>query len=211
MARSEYSYLRGIAQRRIDRLIAQGLAPAGLRFPAVKELGSPAAQTKALASIKSFLASGSTLREARRGGLRAYDYKGTPHVINERQYKEQQRREKISRALKERNAVIRALTSDQRSALKGARSVGLNIKTNEIMAFLEYVEYRYSQNKDTSWYTIVDDFQTAQERKKTQKGSLVKDFAQYKSDRQALRESRSNAGGRSSAEINEMWADFVND
>lgn len=213
MARSEYSHLRGIAQRRIDRLVAAGLAPQGTRFPTVKELGSSkSAQQKALNAINRFLASGSTLRETRQSGKRIGTVAGTPAVLTEKQLREQARREKISATLKERYKTLRNLSDSQRSALKGARSIGLNIPTSEINTFLEYVEYRYAQNKDSSWYTVVDDYATLQEKKKTSRGSLLQDFDRFRRDREDLMNMYDDGTpGFSSRMVNQMWTDFINE
>lgn len=213
MARSEYSRLRGIAQRRIDRLVAAGLAPEGVRFPTVKELGSgKSAQQKALNAINRFLASGSTLRETRATGKRIGTVAGTPAVMTEKQMREQARREKISATLKERYKTLRNLSDSQRSALKGARSIGLNIPTGEINTFLEYVEYRYAQNKDSSWYTVVDDYATLQEKKKTSRGSLLQDFDRFRRDREDLMNMYDDGTpGFSSRMVNQMWSDFINE
>lgn len=68
MARSEYTRLRDIAQKRLGRLISEGLAPAGLAFPKVKELKTESEKWQALASVQDFLASGTKLREIRGTG-----------------------------------------------------------------------------------------------------------------------------------------------
>jgi len=213
MARSEYSHLRGIAQRRIDRLVAAGLAPQGTRFPTVKELGSSkSAQQKALNAINRFLASGSTLKETRTSGKRIGTVAGTPAVLTEKQLREQARREKISATLKERYKTLRNLTDEQRTALKGAKSIGLNIPTEEINTFIEYVEYRYAQNKDSSWYTVVDDYALLQKKKKTSKGTLMQDFAKFRQDREdLLKKADDGRKGFSSHMFNKMWTDFINE
>ena len=213
MARSEYSHLRGIAQRRIDRLVAAGLAPQGTRFPTVKELGSSkSAQQKALNAINRFLASGSTLRETRASGKRIGTVAGTPAVMTEKQLREQARRKKISETLKARYQIMRGLTENQKSALKGARSIGLTLGTGEINTFLEYVEYRFSQNKDSSWYTVVDDFATLQEKKRTTRGTLLQDFDRFRRDREDLMNMYDNGTpGFSSRMMNQMWSDFINE
>ena len=211
MARSEYSHLRGIAQRRIDRLISQGFAPQGTRFPTVAELGgNKNAISRALRDINIFLSSGSTLKEVRQTGKRVETFSGRPQVLTEKQIKEQIRRERISRTLKARAASIRELSEKQKGFLKGAASIGLHLKIDEINEFAEYVEYRFAQNKDASWYTIVDDYETLREKKKTGRGALMQDFARYKTDRENLaNEANNNSGGMSSQDIDRLWSDFV--
>lgn len=212
MARSEYSHLRGIAQRRIDRLVEAGLAPQGTRFPTVKELGSSkSAQQKALNAINRFLASGSTLGEARASGKRIGTVAGTPAVMTEKQLREQARRKKISETLKARYQIMKGLTEEQKTALKGARAIGLKLGVEEINIFLEYVEYRYSQNKDSSWYTVVDDFAALQKKKKTTRGNLLQDFDRFRKDREDLMNMFDDGTpGFSSRMFNEMWTNFIN-
>ena len=90
MARSEYTRLRDIAQKRLGRLISEGLAPVGLAFPKVKELKTESAKWQALASVQEFLASGSKLREIRGTGKTVAPSPvgvivGTPEQIVKRQ------------------------------------------------------------------------------------------------------------------------------
>lgn len=90
MARSEYTRLRDIAQKRLGRLISEGLAPSGLAFPKVKELKTESAKFQALASVQEFLASGSKLREIRGTGKTVASSPvgvivGTPEQIVKRQ------------------------------------------------------------------------------------------------------------------------------
>ena len=68
MARSEYTRLRDIAQKRLGRLISEGLAPVGLSFPKLREMKTEAERFIALADVQEFLASGTKLREIRESG-----------------------------------------------------------------------------------------------------------------------------------------------
>ena len=65
MAASEYSRLRSIARKRIERLSAAGFAP-NIHIPTVKELkATGASMSRATESLKQFLSSGQTVKQAR--------------------------------------------------------------------------------------------------------------------------------------------------
>lgn len=172
MARSEYSRLRGIAERRLDRLESAGLNFGNFKFPKVGELKTKKAREQALASVQEFLAGGTKLGEVRK--------------------------------------TVSKLSEDQITMLKGAKGAGLSIMPNEYNAFIEYADYRLSQNKDSSWYTVVDDFEKIQ-KKGASSGELMKDFARFKADREALLLSKKKhkKGAYSSRQIDKMWSDFI--
>lgn len=181
MARSEYTRLRDIAQKRLGRLQEAGLAPSGLSFPKLRELKTEKAKERALAEVQSFIASGTKLR----------DIRGTGNVIDitpkgigpvDRARAERNARQRAQRA--RRKEVLEGLTKEQRSMIKGAKKLGLSIKTADIPAFLEYMEYRFSQYTDSRFYLFSDyaeDFWKAKKSHKT--ADIVNDFARFMRER----------------------------
>lgn len=215
MARSEYSRLRGIAERRLDRLREQGLLAADFHFPTVKQLQTAGQKRTALANLQEFLSGGTKLGEVRKAGGRVAPVgRGRAAVLSEEAIKQKEARERRNerrRALyAERKRIISELTRDQAAMLKGARSVGLTIKTAEINSFIEYVEYRFSQNKDSSWYTIADDYEKLQKAGKT-KGDLLGDFARFKADQQNLVDEAAGVTGYDSGSFDRLWAEYIKD
>lgn len=213
MARSEYSRLRGIAERRLSRLESAGLVSGDFHFPKVSELKSAKAREQALANLQDFLSGGTKLREVKESGGRVVAGRsGGPRVVSEeeaRRIEQRERRNAQARMRRaERKQALAQLSKDQKAMLKGAKTAGLVIKTKDIDAFIEYAEYRLSQNKDSSWYTIVDDFEKIQ-KKKAGVRDIVSDFARFKADRDDLL-SAPPAGGYSSMQIDSMWSDFIN-
>ena len=147
MARSEYSRLRGIAQKRLQRLTAKGLAPAGISFPKVSELKTKAAREKALSHIKNFISSGTTLTDVKKSKQKKQVIlvNNSPVLLTEKAIKERERRERRNAKRRARYAVTKNLTKAQKALLKGAKTLGLNIPTDKIKSFIEYMEMRFSQ------------------------------------------------------------------
>lgn len=206
MAKSEYTRLRDIAQKRLGRLISEGLAPAGLSFPKVKELKTESARFQALASVQEFLASGTKLREIRESG-KAVALTPAGIVVDDPARLARNARQRERR--RERREALQPLTKQQRSMIKGARSLGVTIKTPDIPAFIAYMEYRFSQYSDSRFYLIADyveDFQKL--RKKNSVDSIISDFARFKDDYEQLH-NPPDAQGYSASEFQSMWNAFI--
>ena len=207
MARSEYTRLRDIAQKRLGRLISQGFAPEGLAFPKLRELKTEAERFAALADVQEFLSAGTKLREIRKS-KKVVDITPAGIVVDDparlaRNARQRERR----RARKE---ALQSLTKQQRSMIKAARSLGVTIRTKDIPAFISYIEYRFSQYSDSRFYLIADyveDFQKL--RKKNSTDSIVGDFARFKADYESL-QAPVDVPGYSAVEFQKMWNEFIN-
>lgn len=207
MARSEYTRLRDIAQKRLGRLAAEGLAPAGLAFPKLREMKTEAERKRALADVQEFLASGTKLREIRESG-KTVDITPKGIVVDDPARLARNARQRERR--RERRAALQSLTKSQRSMIKGARALGVTINTPDIPSFIAYMEYRFSQYSDSRFYLMADyveDFQKL--RKKNSSDSIVSDFARFKTDYEQLH-SPVDVPGYSAAEFQNMWNEFIN-
>ena len=207
MARSEYTRLRDIAQKRLGRLITEGLAPVGLSFPKLREMKTEAERFIALANVQEFLASGTKLREIKGTG-NVVDITPAGIVVGDPARLARNARQRERR--RERREALRPLTKQQRSMIKGARALGVTIKTPDIPAFIAYMEYRFSQYSDSRFYLMADyveDFQKL--RKKNSTDSIVSDFSRFKADYEQLH-NPVDVPGYSAAEFQKMWTEFIN-
>ena len=214
MARSEYTRLRDIAQKRLGRLICEGLSPAGLAFPKLREMKTEAERFQALAEVQEFLASGTKLREIRESG-KVVDITPAGIVVDDpvkiaRNARQRARNARQRERRRERREALRPLSKQQRSMIKGARALGVTIRTPDIPAFIAYMEYRFSQYSDSRFYLMADyveDFQKL--RKKNSADSIVSDFARFKADYDQLH-NPVDAPGYSAFEFQKMWNEFIN-
>ena len=206
MARSEYTRLRDIAQKRLGRLEAQGLAVSGLAFPKMRELKTEAEKKAALRAVREFVEAPTRVKEVRgTGKIVAPTARGIRPVDPEREARLQRQREQRAH----RREVLAGLTQNQRGLIKAARTLGMTINTENIPAFLEYMEYRFSQYSDSQYYLIdqyVSDFKAL---KKAKKENVINDFARFRAEREALMEPV-GAEGYTAAQVQLMWNEYIN-
>lgn len=222
MANSEYSRLRSIARKRIERLSEAGFAPK-IHIPTVKELKqSGGSIEKATASIKSFLASGQTVKQARvensTGGNFRFEFK--------KEGFEKPKRKELTEAQKEhrrQQARIRRMMAgawglygkDERilSYAKGLKTMGISIPPSMLPAYADYIEQRLSQGENIARkyfiYQYAEDFQTLTKGMNYKPDKILTDFNQYASDQAILRTQANNFHGTSSLDMNDMWDRFI--
>lgn len=205
MARSEYTRLRDIAQKRLGRLEASGLAVPGLSFPKLRELKTESEKAAALRAVREFVQAPTKVKEVRQTGQRVMPTaKGIRAVDPVQEAKRQRQREQRAR----RREVLRGLTPNQRGLIKAARTLGMTINTENIPAFLEYMEYRFSQYSDSQYYLIdqyVSDFKAL---KKAKRENVINDFARFRADREALMKPV-GAEGYTAAQVQLMWNEYI--
>ena len=233
MARSEYSRLRSIAEKRIDRLSSHGLASPGISFPKVSQLKSAAEKEAALNAVKSFLASGSTLREAAKNPeKRLVTENKMPAFLTEKQAKEAERRERRNARRRERYAqdkekrdarnarrreqyrrkkILKELTDKQRALLKGAATLGVDIPTDRIKQFIEYMEYRFAQVQESAYYAMdkyTEDYQKIL-RNAPNSDDIVADFERFLSEREDNESLFDNLQSYDEDAMNDLWDEFT--
>lgn len=208
MARSEYTRLRDIAQKRLGRLISAGLAQPGISFPKLRELKTEAERFQALQDVRKFVQEPTRVKEVRSAGnIVAISPAGI--VVDDP--KKIARREKQRQARQARREAIAKLTPQQQSMLKGAKTLGMPIKTKDIPAFVAYMEYRFSQYSDSRFYLFADyaeDF--GKLSKSHSKDSILSDFERFRADYESLHDPV-DATGYSAMEFQNMWNSFIND
>ena len=232
MARSEYSRLRSIAEKRIDRLSSHGLASPGISFPKVSQLKSAAEKEAALNAVKSFLASGTTLREAAKNPeKRLVTENKMPAFLTEKQAKEAaqrerrnaRRREKYAQDVEKRNArnarrrekykrdkILAGLTDKQKALLKGAKTLGLDVPTDRIKQFVEYMDYRFSQVSESALYLMdkyVEDYQKILQNSPTV-DDIRADFERFVSERDNNEELFNNMESYDEDTFHNLWEQY---
>jgi len=206
MARSEYTRLRDIAQKRLGRLEAAGLAMPGLSFPKLRELKTEAEKAMALIELRQFVQAPTQVKQVRPTGNIVAK---TPAGIVVDDPKRIARNEKRRQQRAARKETLAALTKQQRSMIKGAKKLGITILTKDIPAFIAYMEYRFSQYSDSRFYLFSDyteNFEAG--KKKHGADSILSDFIRFKEDYQLLYEPVS-ATGYSASELQHIWDVFV--
>jgi len=205
MARSEYTRLRDIAQKRLGRLESAGLAVPGLAFPKMRELKTAAEKAAALRAVREFVQAPTKVKEVRQTGQRVMPTaKGIRAVDPVREARRQRQREQRAH----RREVLAGLTKNQRGFIKAARTLGMTINTENIPEFLEYMEYRYSQYSDSQNYLIDQYVRDYTALKKAKRENIINDFARFRVDREALMEPV-GAEGYTAAQVQLMWNEYI--
>lgn len=176
----EYSRLRSIARKRIERAAAAGAA-APVHIPTVKEARASADPGQYMAAVQRFLSSpGSKLSNVRKDNISFTRYDPTPEppaTKRRSKYKseeerlarrrEQKRRSKAKRAVeraaeteeeaRKRVGYLRALETVtakwKEAGVDVANWLGV-LSPQKAKAFTDYMEYRFSQGDYKNRYTI---------------------------------------------------------
>lgn len=206
MAKSEYTRLRDIAQKRLGRLEASGLAMPGLSFPKLRELKTEAEKKLALKAVREFVEAPTKVKEVRQTGQNVLlTERGIRLVDPEREARLQRRRD----AARSRREVLAGLTKEQRSMIKGALKLGITIRTKDIPAFIEYMEYRFSQYSDSQFYLFADyseDYGKIKNRHKVRE--IVNDFKLFQQSYIELHEKKPGTS-YSAQEFQSMWSGLI--
>lgn len=211
MARSEYSRLRGIAQKRIQRLTEAGLATPGISLPKSKDLTS-AQKERYTQELMRFISQDTTLRGARKapGTLVVVGKSGLPEQITEVELKARERRERKNRRARERRELLSELSEKDQRLIRNASKIG-KIRNEDIETFIEYVKTRSSQDKAMVFYDVIDDFSKLISAGH-KPSEILNDFERFKKDKEAvLAETQdSEQTGYDSNKFNkELWKQFV--
>lgn len=210
MVRSEYTRLRDIAQKRLGRLEAAGLAMPGLSFPKLRELKTEAERASALIELRRFVEAPTQVKQVRpTGNIVAKTPAGI--VVDDPQRIARNERRRQQRAA--RKEALAALTKNQRSMIKGAKTLGIRVSTKDIPTFVSYMEYRFSQYSDSRFYLFADyaeDFSEVKKRLKEMRDAaqIEDDFIRFKQEYEQLHEPV-DATGYSAAEFQKMWDAYI--
>lgn len=228
----DYTRLRDIAQKRQKRLSAAGLA-APIHIPTVKEIkaGMVSADV-ALASLKNYLSDSSTVTAAKQTGMVASfqkfpelpkQPKPSEEELRERR-RQQARRSRQRRRVKQASespeqfkkyaSYLKALDTVSRTWKKAGFNLGIdlsNMTPKQAQAFVEYMDFRFSQGDFTQHYVIDEFIQGFSKLMKSgYKGKdIVGDFNQFLEDRKGLEARSVSMEGLSAAESMRMWDRFI--
>lgn len=205
----EYTRLRDIAQKRIGRISEAGLAPR-IHIPTVKELKAQGVSAvEALKRITEFVSAPTTKTAFK---------KQTPieraSIISTSQnaIKSEKRRAQKRAANREYRKRIKSLTPEEKSELKGAKTLGIKIPPRYAKAYEEYMKVRYEMDKDTFKYTklyATEEFASVIAKKDYDPNKLADDFRQYLNDRRSLEDSAGKMTGYSQPESESLAAEFL--
>lgn len=211
MARSEYSRLRGIAQKRIQRLTEEGLATPGISLPKSKDL-TPAQKERYTQELIRFISQDTTLRGARKapGTLVVVGKSGLPEQVTEVELKARERRERKNRRARERRELLSELSEKDQRLIRNASKIG-KIRNEDIETFIEYVNTRHSQDKAMVFYDVIDDFSKLISAGH-KPSEILNDFERFKKEKEAVITEAQDADqtGYDSNKFNkELWRQFV--
>lgn len=230
---SEYTRLRDIAVKRSKRLVAAGLA-APIHIPTVKEIRSGLTSGKAaLSELESYLSSGSsTVRAVRQTGYVPgfKTFPIMPEMPKLTESEKKQKRREQARSYRQRRRVreaaltpakkqkyesyLKALDTVSKTWAKAGFDIGINLRSltpMQAQAFVEYMDFRFSQGDFTQRYVIdefVQDFSKL--LSKGYKGTeITSDFNQFLEDRMQLEARENSMEGLSAGETMALWREFV--
>ena len=230
----EYSRLRSIARKRLERAANAGLIEQ-VSIPTVKQVRASGNPELFLRDVQAILNEGSTVREIRATGRKpVINFPEMPkpkQVITPDEKRarrnEQKRRSKAKRAIekaassaevgKRQVGYLKALETVSKKWREAGLDVGnwLGVMSPGMSKkFVEYMEYRFSQGDYKNRYaidTFIRDFGTL-----VQKGynfkDIQSDFGNFLDKQKQLNRNkrRTNKYGIESDEVDSAWRKFVN-
>lgn len=230
----EYTRIRDIVQKRIKRAVKAGLAPM-VHVPTVKEIKAGLVDpAEALKELKNYYSGGSQVKTIRQTGL-VPAFKSFPTMpempkltpeekkqqTREKQ-REYRRRKKVRDTAaspekgKKYESYLRALETVSRTWKRAGRDIGINLRSlspTQAQAFVEYMDYRFSQGDFTQRYVIdefIQDFSKLLKKGHSAK-NIVGDFNLFLENRMKMENRMENMEGISSWEFTGLWDDFIGD
>lgn len=230
----EYSRLRSIARKRIERASKEGLTEY-VRLPTVKEVRASGSPERYMQAVQDYLNQPSTVSQLRKTGTTpVLNLPQTPIPPQQRQSdaerqarrREQNRRSKAKRAV-EKSAPNEKIASRQVGYLKALETVasqwreaGMDVghwlgvlSPGKAKKFVEYMEYRFSQADYKAKYvidTFIRDFGTLLE-KGYNFDDIKGDFNNFLDKQKELNRNkrRTNKYGITNDEFMDTWGKFV--
>jgi len=228
----EYTRIRDIVQKRIKRASKAGLAPE-VHVPTVKEIKAGIVDPQeALRALKGYYSGGSQVKTIRQTGL-VPEFRSFPTLPElpplTKEEKRQQAREK-ERLYRRRKKVrdtantpekgkkyesyLKALETVSRTWKRAGKDIGIDLRSlspTQAQAFVEYMDYRFSQGDFTQRYVIdefIQDFSKLLSKGHSAK-NIVNDFNLFLENRMQLENRMNNMEGIPSWEFSGLWDDFI--
>ena len=231
---SEYTKLRDIVVKRNKRAAKAGLAPL-VHFPTVREIKAGiVSASEAMSAVKGFYSSGSQVKTIRQTGM-VPEFKSFPVLpkepklsINDQKEKRRQQQREYRRRKKVRDTALtpekarkyegylKALNTVSKAWKSKGRNLGIDIGSltpSEAQAFVEYMDYRFSQGDFTQHYVIdefIQDFSKLL-KKGHSASSITKDFEKFLENREQLSNRYNAMEGLTRDEFQSSWYEFVGD
>ena len=231
-ANKEYTRIRDIAQKRMKRAAAQGLA-GSIHFPTIKEIRAGIVDPgQAMRALKNYISGGSTVTAIKQTGL-IPEFKQFPTLppvkkLSEDEKKARKReRDKLYRQrkkiremtsspdrIKKGESYLKALDTISRQYKKMGRDIGIDLASmtpSEAAAFVAYMDYRFSQGDFTQMYVIdefIQDFSKL--RSKGHKaGAIVNDFNIFLAHQNEVRGRADAMEGLTPGQTRNLWDQFI--
>lgn len=228
----EYTRIRDIVQKRIKRAVSAGLSHM-VHVPTVKEIKAGIVDPQeALRALKGYYSGGSQVKTIRQTGL-VPEFKSFPTLPEQpklsgedkkRKARERQRDYRRRRKVRETaispekgkkyESYLKALESVSRTWRRAGRDIGIDLKSltpSQAQAFVEYMDYRFSQGDFTQRYVIdefIQDFSKLLSKGHSAK-NIVNDFNLFLENRMQLQGRMENMEGIPSWEFSGLWDDFI--
>lgn len=216
----EYTRLRDIVVKRNKRAVEAGLMPL-VHFPTIREIKAGVVSPgEAMRAVKGYYSGGSQVKAIKATGL-VPEFKTFP-VLPFEQIDLKERKRQQQREYRRRKKVREIATSPEQAKkfevyLKALKTVegkfgfNLNITPSQAQAFVEYMEYRFSQGDFTQHYVIdefVQDFSRLLEKGYDVR-TITKDFDLFLENRKQLLTNAENMEGLTPGEIGAIWDDYI--
>ena len=228
----EYTRIRDIVQKRIKRAVKAGLAPM-VHVPTVKEIKAGIVDpAEALRALKGYYSGGSQVKAIRQTGI-VPEFRSFPTLPEqpklssaEKKQRDRERQREYRRRRKVREAALtpekgkkyesylKALDTVSRTWKRAGRDIGIDLRSMtpaQAQAFVEYMDYRFSQGDFTQRYVIdefIQDFSKLLSKGHSAK-NIVSDFNLFLENRMQLQGRMENMEGIPSWQFMGLWDDFI--
>lgn len=213
---SSYSEARSIARKRLERLAASGYVSESIKFPSVKELKAKGITPEAaLKSVNAFLSKDIRVATVKKEPEKLFVFKQTKTGVSTSVINTKVKRQ-ADQTYRQR---VKSLTADQKSLIKAARRLGLNIGPATVKPFEEYVKYRQAQGIGSVKYfmaNIIEDYLAVTKGRRKHPEEVLTDYERFLADRQELITSwESIIKGKeptvqASDEFHTSWIEYIN-
>lgn len=229
----EYTRLRDIVQKRSKRLVKAGLSMP-VHFPTIKEIKSGlVSPAEAFKAVSEYYSGGSTLKAVRETGLipEIKSFPVLPEKPKVSDVERKARKKKANRLYQQRKRIrkstsdiekqhkyegyLKALQTVTKVWKKSGFDIGIdleNMTPSQAQAFVEYMDYRFSQGDFNQRYVIdefIQDFSKLMKRG-YKANQITSDFEKFLEQREGLQDRYNTMEGLTSGEIMSYWDQFTN-
>lgn len=230
----EYTRIRDIVVKRNKRAAAAGLMPV-IHFPTVAEIKAGyVGAGQAQRFLKSYYSGGSQVKTIRQTGLipeiRSFPVMPKPKPLTKAEQKEKRREQQRDYRRRKRvrehaltpekgkkyESYLKALETVQRTWKRRNFDLGidlLSLSPSQAQAFVEYMDFRFSQGDFTQHY-VIDEFIQDFSRllKKGYKAqNILADYNQFLENRHSMASRMADMEGLSFSDTIQSWYDFTGD